>query len=179
MQTMLPAKLRTYCLSFLTSVSIYAVSHMLHSYLLGVALIIHVASYLPVTGYDSLLTVFPAAVHMSVFLLFFVPGVCANICMLRAWNSFLFPDVRTPWQIGCHCAYVCVLKFIISLCTFQVCACDVLLMWISTCQGRSLWCFILVLSPQEDSLHILVCMCVAGSGVWTRLCAVVWHSVGD
>lgn len=63
MQTVLPAKLRRFCRSY---ECVCSTSHVLYSYLLGITLIIHVASYLPVTGCDSLLAVFSAALHVSV-----------------------------------------------------------------------------------------------------------------
>lgn len=56
MHAVLPAMLRAPQQSCLTSVAL--VSHMLRCYMLSVTLIIHVATYLPVTGYNSLLTVF-------------------------------------------------------------------------------------------------------------------------
>lgn len=92
MRTVLPAKLRTYCRSFLTSVSVCVVSHMLQSYLLGVTLIIHVASYLPVTGHDSLLTVFSAEVVFvfPVHVLTFTCYTCGK----------LLCSLMCVWQIG-------------------------------------------------------------------------------
>lgn len=69
-----------------------AASHMLHSYLLGVTLIIHAASHLPVTGYDSRFTVFSAIVHMSVSLLGLL-GACVNSCVLPECSFVLFPGV--------------------------------------------------------------------------------------
>lgn len=95
MQTVLPAKLRTYCWSLLTSVSVCAVSHMLHSYLLGVTLIIYLALYLLVTSCDSLLTVFSAAVHVSVSPLC-VPSSRGK--HLRVTRSALFSDVCTCYR---------------------------------------------------------------------------------
>ncbi len=105
METALPAKLKTYCQSFLTSVSVCAVSHMLHSYLLGVTLIIHVASHFPVTRCNSLLTVFSAAAHVSVFPLC-VKSACANLCVCHVWSG---PFV--PWRVRFH--------YRLSLCTYM------------------------------------------------------------
>lgn len=97
MQIVLPAKLKTFCQSY--ECYVCAVSHMLYSYLLGVTLIIHVASYLPVTSCESLLTVFCAAVHMSVSPLC-VPSACANICVFCTCGicSPLFPDVCLKYR---------------------------------------------------------------------------------
>lgn len=86
--TELPATFNAFCRSSLTSVSVCTESHMLHRYLLGITLIIHAASHLLVTGYDSLLTVFPAAVHVSVSFLC-APSSCANMCATREQFSFV------------------------------------------------------------------------------------------
>lgn len=97
MQMVLPAKLKTFCQSY--ECYVCAVSHMLYSYLLGVTLIIHVASYLPVTSCDSLLTVFCAAVHMSVSPLCVPQCLCKHLCVLHMRIcSPLFPDVCLKYR---------------------------------------------------------------------------------
>ena len=97
------------CLCVCLCMCVCAVSHMLHSYLLGVTLIIHVASYLPVTGCDSPLTVSSLLQCVCVCVcvchsLFVFP--CANIC---AWRRVGFSSVPRcvcvcVLQIGCHCS---------------------------------------------------------------------------
>lgn len=179
MQTALPAKLRTYCRSFLTSVSVCAVSHMLHSYLLGVTLIINVASYLPVTGYDSLLTVFSAAVHVSVSALC-VPGACANIRVLHVWNSPLS-------SLMC----VCVTDRL-SLCLYVHARVHYPALYFTGI--RNVWCVIDVhinlsrpqltmfdffCALQGDGLCISLCTCSWERGLDQVSCALSWLRVGD
>lgn len=169
MQTALPAKLRTYCRSFLTSVSVCAVSHMLHSYLLGVTLIINVASYLPVTGYDSLLTVFSAAVHVSVSVLC-VPGACANICVFHVWNSPLFLDacLCDRWVVT-EPIRACTSSLSRSLLSrYTQC---VMCYWCEyqpvKAAAYDVWFFFFELCRRM--VCIFHCVRVAGSGFWTRL----------
>lgn len=156
MQTVLPAKLGTYWRSFLTSVSLCAVSHMLHSYLLGVALIIHVASYLPVAGYNFLLSVLFAAAHVSVSLLC-VLDACANICQLRSVGILLCS--LYSWHRVCNFTYIFMHQFVTSL----------------YFPGIYMWCVINV--PVKTAAYDVSFLCtLQGHNVYL---GVLWHSVGD
>ena len=129
------------CLCVCLCMCVCAVSHMLHSYLLGVTLIIHVASYLPVTGCDSPLAVSSLLQCVCVCVCVSVTlSLCSHVQTFArggASDSPLFPDV---------CVCVCVTDWL-SLQPICACrgslscsllpVCNVQLMPASGCRGRS------------------------------------------
>ena len=131
------------CLCVCLCMCVCAVSHMLHSYLLGVTLIIHVASYLPVTGCDS-----PLAV--SSLLQCVCVCVCVCVCLSLSLCVPMCKHLRVAARRILLCSPMCVCVCVTDWLSLQpICACrgslscsllpvcNVQLMPASGCRGRS------------------------------------------
>lgn len=157
MQTALPAKLRTYCRGFLTSVSVCAVNHTPRSYLLGVTLIIHVASCLPVTGFNSRAHCFPPLQRMcqSLLALRVLTFACGASGIL-----LLFPDEcicltdRLPLCLCVHARVspACSALSRYSVCVWFVYGCAYQIVQAAACAVSFFW--------RTVSMFRCVCVCV-------------------